>query len=304
MTALRGTHVIGGEDSALGTVTFHATVPSTGAVLEPAYVEATAAEIELAVTLADSCVESLAALAPRHIAALLNGIAAEIEALKEELIERAALETALPVERLRGERARTTNQLRLFADLVRDGSWKETRIDGALPDRLPVRRPDLRRTMIPIGPVAVWAASNFPLAFSVAGGDTASALAAGCPVIVKAHPGHPGTSELTGRAVAQAIAAAGLPAGIFSLLQGASPEVSLELVRHPKIAAADRTRRDDCGRTVPIRNTQRGPVLHLSRIGGGGGGPHSGAVRAYTPRPLSARCAGSDADGFDRARIS
>ena len=237
MTALRGTHVIGGEDSALGTVTFHATAPSTGAALEPAYVEATAAEIERAVTLADSCVESLAALAPRQIAALLDGIAAEIEALKEELIERAALETALPVERLRGERARTTNQLRLFAGLVRDGSWKDTRIDGALPDRLPIRRPDLRRTMIPIGPVAVWAASNFPLAFSVAGGDTASALAAGCPVIVKAHPGHPGTSELTGRAVAQAIAASGLPAGIFSLLQGASPEVSLDLVRHPKIAA-------------------------------------------------------------------
>ena len=189
MTALRGTHVIGGEDSALGTVTFHATAPSTGAALEPAYVEATAAEIERAVTLADSCVESLAALAPRQIAALLDGIAAEIEALKEELIERAALETALPVERLRGERARTTNQLRLFAGLVRDGSWKETRIDGALPDRLPVRRPDLRRTMIPIGPVAVWAASNFPLAFSVAGGDTASALAAGCPVIVKTHLG-------------------------------------------------------------------------------------------------------------------
>lgn len=153
------------------------------------------------------------------------------------MIERAAIETALPVARLQGERARTTNQLRLFAGLVRDGSWKDARMDSALPDRQPVRRPDLRRTMIPIGPVAVWAASNFPLAFSVAGGDTASAFAAGCPVVVKAHPGHPGTSELAGRAVARAVAAAGLPAGIFSLLQGASPETSLELVRHPKIAA-------------------------------------------------------------------
>jgi NADP-dependent aldehyde dehydrogenase len=237
MTALRGTHLIAGEDSALGTAKFHAIAPSTGGALEPAYVEAAPAEIDRAVTLADSCVESLSAAAPRQIAALLEGIAAEIEALQEELIERAALETALPVERLKGERARTTNQLRLFAGLVRDGSWRDPRMDGALADRQPARRPDLRRTMIPIGPVAVWAASNFPLAFSVAGGDTASAFAAACPVIVKAHPGHPGTSELTARAVAQAIAEAGLPAGIFSLLQGATPEVSLELVRHPKIAA-------------------------------------------------------------------
>ena len=237
MTTLRGTHLIAGEESGQGTATFRAVTPSTGEALEPAYVEATPAEIDRAVTLADNCVEPMAALAPRQIGALLEGIAAEIEALEDELIERAALETALPVARLKGERARTTNQLRLFAGLVRDGSWKNVRKDGALPDRQPVPRPDLRRTVIPIGPVAVWAASNFPLAFSVAGGDTASAIAAGCPVVVKAHPGHPGTSELTGRAVARAVAAAGLPAGIFSLLQGASPETSLELVRHPKIAA-------------------------------------------------------------------
>ena len=237
MTTISGTQLIAGEDSALGTATFHATAPSTGEPLQPAYVEATPAEIDRAVTQADDCVESMAALAPRQIGALLDGIAGEIEALQEELIERAALETALPVARLQGERARTTSQLRLFAGLVRDGSWKDARMDAALPERQPARRPDLRRTVIPIGPVAVWAASNFPLAFSVAGGDTASAFAAGCPVVVKAHPGHPGTSELTGRAVARAVAAAGLPAGIFSLLQGASPETSLELVRHPKIAA-------------------------------------------------------------------
>jgi len=125
----------------------------------------------------------------------------------------------------------------MSADVVREGSWKDVRIDRALPDRKPAPRPDLRRTLIPIGPVAVWAASNFPLAFSVAGGDTASALAAGCPVIVKAHPGHPRTSDLTARAMGKAIAALGLPAGIFSMLQGASAEVSLALVRHPKIAA-------------------------------------------------------------------
>jgi 2,5-dioxopentanoate dehydrogenase len=199
--------------------------------------DATPAEIDRAATLAESCVESFASLPPAKIAELLEAIATEIEALGEELIECAVQETALTPERLRGERSRTTNQLRMFAGLVRDGSSKDVRIDGALPDRQPVRRPDLRRTMIPIGPVAVWAASNFPLAFSVAGGDTASALAAACPVIVKAHPGHPGTSELTARAVARAIASLGLPTGIFSLLHGANPEVSLELVRHPKIAA-------------------------------------------------------------------
>jgi NADP-dependent aldehyde dehydrogenase len=201
------------------------------------YLDATSAEIDRAVALADSCVESFASTTPARIAELLDTIAAEIEAVGDELIECASRETALPSARLTGERTRTTNQLRMFADLVRDGSWKGACMDAALPDRRPARRPDLRRTGIPIGPVAVWAASNFPLAFSVAGGDTASALAAGCPVIVKAHPGHPGTSELTAQAVRKAIAAVGLPAGIFSLVQGASPQVSLDLVQHAKVAA-------------------------------------------------------------------
>jgi 2,5-dioxopentanoate dehydrogenase len=201
------------------------------------YVDATPAEIDRAVTAADDCVESLASAPPAQVAKLLETIAAEIEALGDELIECASRETALPAARLTGERNRTTGQLRLFASLVRDGSWKGVQIDRALPDRQPARRPDLRRTVIPIGPVAIWAASNFPLAFSVAGGDTASALAAGCPVVVKAHPGHPLTSELTASAVARAISETGLPSGIFSLLQGVSPEVSLRLVEHPKIAA-------------------------------------------------------------------
>lgn len=268
MTTIRGTHLIAGDDSSLGTATFHATAPSTGEPLEPAYVEATPAEIDRAVTQADNCVESMAGLAPRQIGAFLDGVAAEIEALQDELIERAALETALPVARLQGERARTTNQLRLFAGLVRDGSWKDARIDKALPDRQPVRRPDLRRTMIPIGPVAVWAASNFPLAFSVAGGDTASAFAAGCPVVVKAHPGHPGTSELTGRAVARAVAAAGLPAGVFSLLQGASPVTSLELVRHPKIAAGAFTGSLRAGRALFDAAARRNvPIPFFAEMG-------------------------------------
>ena len=199
--------------------------------------DATPADIDRAATAADDCLESCAALPPSQIAALLDGIAGEIEALGDALIRRAVAETALPAQRLTGERARTANQLRMFADLLRAGTWRDVRIDRALEDRKPLRRPDLRRTLIPIGPVAVWAASNFPLAFSVAGGDTASALAAGCPVVVKAHPGHPETSELVAQAVARAVAALGLPTGIFSMLHGASPDVSLQLVRHPKIAA-------------------------------------------------------------------
>jgi NADP-dependent aldehyde dehydrogenase len=199
--------------------------------------DATSADIDRAVKSAESSFEAFASTPPEQIGRLLETIGAEIEALGAELIECASRETALPFGRLRGERARTTNQLRMFAGLVRDGFWKNATVDGPITDRKPVPRPDLRRVVIPIGPVAVWAASNFPLAFSVAGGDTAAALAAGCPVVVKAHPGHPDTSELTAKAVARALYTMGLPPGIFSLLHGASPEVSLELVQHPKIAA-------------------------------------------------------------------
>ncbi|HXN48577.1 MAG TPA: aldehyde dehydrogenase (NADP(+)) [Bryobacteraceae bacterium] len=230
--------------------------------------DSTPAEIDRAATRADDCLEFYAALAPVQIGALLERIAAEIEALGAELIERAAAETALPPARLTGERARTTNQLRMFADLVREGTWKDVRIERALPDRKPARRPDLRRTMIPIGPVAVWAASNFPLAFSVAGGDTASALAAGCPVVVKAHPGHPETSELVAGAVAKALAALGLPAGIFSMVQGSGPEVSLELVRHPKMAAGAFTGSLRAGRALFDAAARRpAPIPFFAEMG-------------------------------------
>jgi len=198
--------------------------------------ESTWEQIDRAATRAEEALETYAALPPPQIAALLDKIAEAVEGLGDALIERAAEETALSRERLTGERTRTVNQIRMFAGLVREGSWRDVRIDRVLPERKP-RRPDLRRTMIPIGPVAVWAASNFPLAFSVAGGDTASALAAGCPVILKAHPGHPATSELVAGAIESAISACGLPPGVFSMLQGTTPQVSLELVRHPKIAA-------------------------------------------------------------------
>ena len=250
MTALHGSNLIAGQESSLGTARFRSTAPASGEPLEPAYAEATPQEIERAVALADSCVGYLTSVPATQIAGLLDGIAAEIEALGDELIDRATKETGLPVARLTGERARTTGQLRLFAEIVKDGSWKGVRVDGALPDRQPARRPDLRRTLVPLGPVAIWPASNFPLAFSVAGGDTASALAASCPVVVKAHPGHPGTSELTAKAVVRAIAATGLPAGMFALLQGASPEVSRALIEHPQIAAGAFTGSLGAGRAL------------------------------------------------------
>jgi len=193
--------------------------------------------IDTAVAAAEAAFETYSELPPATIAGFLERIAEEILALGDGLIETARAETALTADRLNGERMRTVNQLRLFAEVVRSGEWKDVRIDPALPDRKPLRRPDLRRTLIPIGPVAVWAASNFPLAFSVAGGDTASALAAGCPVILKAHPGHPRTSTLVASAVTKAVGQCGLPTGAFTMVEGASPDVSLALVRHPGVKA-------------------------------------------------------------------
>ncbi|MGB3426359.1 aldehyde dehydrogenase (NADP(+)), partial [Castellaniella sp.] len=170
-------------------------------------------------------------------AAFLEAIAQSILDLGDVLIERAMRETGLPRPRLEGERGRTVNQLRLFARVVRDGDWVGARIDHALPERAPLPRADIRLRHIPVGPVAVFGASNFPLAFSVAGGDTASALAAGAPVIVKAHPAHPGTSELVGRAIRRAIQQCGLHEGVFSLLAGPGNDLSLALVGHPVIQA-------------------------------------------------------------------
>ncbi len=192
---------------------------------------------------ADQAVEKAAAAFPTYAkftsaqrADFLDAIAAEIEALGDELIERAVLESGLPTGRISGERGRTTGQLRLFANVLREGSWVDARINPALPDRQPLPRVDLRRMLVPLGPVVVFGASNFPLAFSVAGGDTASALAAGCPVIVKAHPSHPGTSTLVGQAIVSAAVKTGMPDGVFSLLH-ADNEVAQQLVAHPAVKA-------------------------------------------------------------------
>lgn len=194
-------------------------------------------EVAAACAAADAAFYPFRAAGSAVRARLLEDIAQEIIDLGDELVETAMRESGLPQPRLEGERGRTVGQLRLFAEVVRRGDWERVRIDPALPDRTPLPRPELCLRMVPLGPVAVFGASNFPLAFSTAGGDTASALAAGCPVVVKAHPAHPRTSLLVAGAICRAVGSAGLPAGIFSHLQGPSHTLGECLVRDPRIMA-------------------------------------------------------------------
>ena len=210
--------------------------PSTRAEFEPSFGQATGADVERACELAAAAFDPYRALPLEQRARFLEAVAEQILAIGPELIERAQQETGLPQARLEGERMRTVNQLRLFAKVVRDGRFLGATIDSALPDRTPPR-PDLRLAKIGLGPVAVFGASNFPLAFSVAGGDTASALAAGCPVVVKAHGAHLGTSELVGRAVQRAVSECGVPEGVFSMLFGDGRTIGQQLVAHPAIKA-------------------------------------------------------------------
>jgi 2,5-dioxopentanoate dehydrogenase len=214
-----------------------ATEAATGKPLDPAFGGGTAADVERACALAWSAFDTYRETGPEERARFLEAIAHAILDIGEPLIERCMAESGLPRGRLEGERGRTVGQLRLFAEVVREGGWIEARIDPALPQRQPLPRSDLRQRHIAVGPVAVFGASNFPLAFSVAGGDTASALAAGCPVVVKAHSAHPGTSELVGRAVQSAVKACGLPEGVFSMLFGSGSVVGQGLVADPRIKA-------------------------------------------------------------------
>lgn len=211
--------------------------PATGEPLEPVFPSASPRELDEACRLAWEAFDPYRALEPGRRASFLEAIADNIVELGDELIERVMAETGLPRPRVEGERGRTVGQLRLFAQLVREGRYLDLRIDPALPHRTPAPRPDLRLRKIPVGPVAVFGASNFPLAFSVAGGDTASALAAGCPVIVKAHPAHPGTSDLVGRAIRKAVQDCQLPEGVFSLLFDSGLEIGQGLVADPRIKA-------------------------------------------------------------------
>ncbi len=210
---------------------------ASGTKLEPVYGGATEADVARACSLAAAAFDIFRNAAPEIRASFLELAAAKIDALEDALTNRACAETGLPRARIEGERGRTVGQLRLFASEIREGSWQDVRIDPALPNRAPLPRPDIRLRMVPLGPVAVFGASNFPLAFSVAGGDTASALAAGCPVVVKAHPAHPGTSEMVGRALQEAVVESGLPEGVFCLLFGVGDALGAALVSAPQIKA-------------------------------------------------------------------
>ncbi|HEX7858660.1 MAG TPA: aldehyde dehydrogenase (NADP(+)) [Sphingobium sp.] len=209
--------------------------PATGLTLEPQFSNAGLAEVESACALAEAAAIPFAELAPEARAVFLETVADQIVAIGDELIERAMAETGLPRVRLEGERGRTAGQLRLFAQVLREGSWAKLTIDPALPERA-LPRPDLRQRHVALGPVVVFGASNFPLAFSVAGGDTASAFAAGCPVIVKGHSAHPGTGELVARAVQRAVELCGLPEGTFSYLP-ATREAGTALVADHRVKA-------------------------------------------------------------------
>ncbi|MEO6983439.1 MAG: aldehyde dehydrogenase (NADP(+)), partial [Edaphobacter sp.] len=233
---LHGSSLIAGVFTNNGGDAFHAFSPADGRELEPPYLSATLHDVDSAVAAATKAFPALAASSGKQRGRLLRRIADGLDQSAEALIERAHHETALPRPRLTGEVARTSNQLRHFAGVLEEGSWVMARIDTADAARTPPK-PDIRSMLRPLGPVAIFGASNFPLAFSVAGGDTASALAAGNPVIVKAHPAHPGTGELAGQIIAKAVEECGFPAGTFSLLFDSGHQIGAALVQHPQIRA-------------------------------------------------------------------
>ncbi len=233
---MQGRSLIAGSIAPGGGEVFHGFDPASGDRLETPFYSARIEEVDRAVVAATDAFAAFAAASGQERGRLLRTIADGIDASAAALIEQAHRETALPRPRLTGEVARTSGQLRLFAGVVEEGSWVMARIDTADAARTPPK-PDVRSMLRPLGPVAVFGASNFPLAFSVAGGDTASALAAGNPVVVKAHPAHPGTSELVGRIVVAAVQASGLPSGVFSLLFDGGYDVGAALVQHPGIRA-------------------------------------------------------------------
>ena len=235
---LHGKQIIGASTSVTADGDgFQGVNPATGESSGPTYYEATQAEVDRAFALADEAHAAMKKLGRERRAVLLETIADNLQELGDDWYEMAEAETGKPAGGLKFEAGRTTNQLRMFAAFVREGSWMGARIEHADPERKPLPKPDTRMLRIPLGPVAVFGASNFPLAFSVPGGDTASALAAGCPVVVKAHPAHPGTSEMAGRAIADAVAECGFPEGTFSMLHGASYEVGVAMVTHPSAKA-------------------------------------------------------------------
>src|ERR1035437_419417 len=242
---LIGARTVRGTES-----TIRAVNPATGGELEPAFGGGSAQDVDAACVLAEAAFDAYRAVSLERRAAFLEAIAQGVVDLGDVLVERVMSESGLPRGRVEGERARTVGQLRLFASLAREGRWLNATIDRALPERKPAPRADLRAQKIPVGPVAVFSASNFPLAFSVAEGDIAAALAAGCPVVAKSHSSHLGTSELVGRVIQKVVAECGLPEGVFSLLVGGGSSVGEALDQHHAIQAVGFTGSQRVGRTL------------------------------------------------------
>ena len=254
---LHGYSILNGVPQTGSGAVFHGVDAATAAQLDPAYHCASLADVNFAADLAEEAFATFGKLTGREKGRFLRSIAAGIDSIVPEIVERAHRETALPEARLKGEAARTIGQLRLFAQMVEEGSWVNARIDPAQPDRTPLPRSDIRSMMRPLGPVAVFGASNFPIAFSVAGGDTAAAFAAGNPVIVKAHHAHPGTSEMVGQVIARSMNECGLPSGVFALIFGAGSEIGAALVEHRKIKAVGFTGSLSAGKALMQRAAAR-----------------------------------------------
>ena len=260
--------IVAGCEATGGHRTLEAVNPATGTAIPPAFIEATDEEIDAAVQSAEHAVTDLRTSSNEQVASFLECIAEHILDLGDALIERGHAETALPAARLQAERGRTIGQLQLFAALRRKGTYVDARIDHADPQRTPLPKPDVRYMLTPIGPVVVFGASNFPLAFSVAGGDTAAALAAGCPVVFKAHHAHMGTAALVGTAVTAAAKATGMPQGIFSLLHGRGRTVGDALVRHPNTCAVTFTGSRAGGRALfDIAAARPDPIPVFAEMG-------------------------------------
>jgi alpha-ketoglutaric semialdehyde dehydrogenase len=254
---ITGENYLGNLQSAKGTRTFKTFNPQLNKENDTVFTEATAEEINEAVTLASSAFKIFKDISGVKKAAFLNAIADEILALDDTLIQTYCSESGLPEGRAKGERGRTIGQLRMFADLVIEGSWVEATIDTAQPDREPMPKSDIRKMLVPLGPVVVFGASNFPLAYSTAGGDTAAAFAAGCPVIVKSHPMHAGTGSLVASAIIKAAQKTGMPNGVFSNLNSSGIEVGAHLVKHKGVKAVGFTGSIKGGRALYDMAAQR-----------------------------------------------
>ena len=265
---ITGKNYLGNQLSNKGTKTYKTFNPLLNIENDVIYYEATSEEIDQAVSLASQAFSEFRITSGVKKAAFLNAIADEILLLDEELVQTYCSETGLPEGRAKGERGRTIGQLRAFAELVQEGSWVEATIDTAIPDRTPIPKPDLRKMLMPLGPVVVFGASNFPLAYSTAGGDTAAAFAAGCPVIVKSHPMHAGTGELVASAIKRAAENTGMPNGVFSNLNSSGIEVGVQLVQHPKVKAVGFTGSIRGGRSLfDLASQRKEPIPVFAEMG-------------------------------------